>query len=359
MMKKKKVVHSSIIGNAHRILRFLERNGKLISPLLILTHDYPDPDALASAFALHHLANTRFGFDSRIAYGGIIGRVENRAMVRILQIPVHKLGARDLKAYAHIATVDTQPAFANNSFPKGCRAALVIDQHLSEISPDARLSIIDTQCGATSVIMAQCLLQTGRNVPARLATALVYGILSDTQDFYRCHHPDVLQTYLRILEYADLKMLAQIQNPSQTREFFTTLQQGIHNAMVRRGLVVSCLGVVKNPDLVSLVSDFLLTYRGTSWSFCLGRYKEKLYFSLRGANANFQAADVLRDICEDRGQAGGHDTIAGGSVKVEGSSGDLDWEAAEKGLIDRLGKRLRIPLKSRFYRPFRWIEKSK
>lgn len=76
--------------HARRLLGFLSKRRDSIFPLLILTHNYPDPDALAAAFALDCLAEG-YGIQTTIAYGGVIGRAENRAMVRILKIPVRKV----------------------------------------------------------------------------------------------------------------------------------------------------------------------------------------------------------------------------------------------------------------------------
>ncbi len=341
------------LRHARRILRFLARRRNELSPLLILTHNYPDPDAIASAFALSYLASTVFGIPSRIVYGGVVGRMENREMVKILKIPIHKLRSHDLRAYANVALVDTQPGFANNPFSGKRRAAIVIDQHPSDETPQADLAIVDTQCGATSVILAEALLHCGVEPPVFLATALVYGILSDTLNLYRVPRADVIQTYLAMLPFCDLKALAKIQNPPRSRRFFGTLSRAIQNAMVRRGVIISTLGWVENPDLVSQTADFLLTYKTVRWAFCMGRYHGRLYVSLRGTNVNAEAGEILRDIFVDRGLAGGHGVIAGGNVAVGEHAGEEVWQAAESLLLERLMKRLRLPLKGEFYFPFR------
>ncbi len=339
--------------NSRRLLRFLSRNREKISPLLILTHDYPDPDALASAFALQSIAERAYGIQSRIAYGGVIGRMENRAMVSILKMPVHKIKPSDFKKYEHAALIDTQPSFENNSFPKKRYATLVIDQHPSVTTPASEFSIVDTECGATSVILAQALLMLHMEIPVSVATALAYGILSDTLHLYRAVRPDIIQTYLHILRHADLKALAFIQNPSRSKSFFTTLGKGIRKAMVRRSLIVSHLGFVESPDLVSQIADFLLTYRRMEWALATGRYNGKLHVSLRSDKPNVLASEILRDVFLDRGEAGGHDTIAGGSFKVGEKAKEAVWKKAEDALVGRLLKRLRIPVRGEFYFPFR------
>ena len=114
--------------NEQRLLTFLDENKKDMSSLLILAHDFPDPDALASAYALHYIAHHVFHIRTRIVYKGIIGRVENRNMVDFLELPVHKLKTREIADYKHVALVDTQPEFENNPFPEGRKATMNIDQ---------------------------------------------------------------------------------------------------------------------------------------------------------------------------------------------------------------------------------------
>jgi nanoRNase/pAp phosphatase (c-di-AMP/oligoRNAs hydrolase) len=346
--------------SAELLLKFLAEKGKELSPLLILTHDDPDPDSLASAFALKYILETACGGTAKIAYGGVIGRMENRAMVKLLNIPVHKLKRIDLRKYVNVALVDTQPAFENNSFSKNRKPAIVIDQHPSVVKPVADFVLVDTECGATSVILAQALLGLSIEVPQGVATALAYGILSDTMNLYRARQSDILDTYISILGHADLKILAEIQNPAKPRDFFATLAKGVNAAMARRGLMVAHLGEVNNPDLVSLVADFLLTYKRTYWTFCTGRYHGRLHASLRIDNPNpkAKAGEILRDVFIDRGKAGGHGSIAGGSLKVGQNAAEETWKEAETLLTQRLLKRLRLPGKGDFHFPFRQTSAS-
>lgn len=343
----------SVVKEGHQLISFLSKKGQSISPLLILTHDYPDPDSLASAYALKVLAEQGFGIQSKISYGGIIGRMENRTMVNILKLPIHKLTPSDFKRFEHVALLDTQPSFHNNSFPKDRRATIVIDQHPSAVAPASEFSIVDPNCAATSVILAQALLSMKIDIHDTVATALVYGILTDTLNLYREDKPIVTQTYLKLLPYCNMKELAKIQNPPRSRKFFSTLSRGILNAMVSRRLIVSHLGTVDTPDLVSQTADFLLTYKGMLWAFCTGRFKSKLHVSLRAESPNTDAGEILRDIFDNKNQAGGHGTIGGGSIEVGLNATDEMWQEKEKLLVERLQKRVRVALKKEFYYPFR------
>lgn len=352
-MKDKNANRSHILRNAKRIMRFLDREKHRISPLLIMTHDYPDPDAIASAVALQHLAQECFAIQSRIVYGGIIGRTENKGMVQILKLPVHRLRPSDLKRYKHTVLVDTQPSFENNSFPFGRQATIVIDQHPSVKKPCAELAIIDTECGATCTILARALLTARKEIPPRIATALAYGILSDTQNLYRAPQEQVIDTYLDVLPFCDMRALAKIQNPTRSKRFFITLGRAIQKAKVRRGLIVSHLGPVDSPDLVSQVADFLLTYRGAKYACSTGRFHDRLYVSLRSATPALEASNVLRDIFANRGEAGGHGQIAGGSFEIGDDIDPRIWSEMEEVFAEALCRRLRIPKKSEFTYPFR------
>lgn len=351
-MKFDNPLRTTIRKKARKLLEFLSKRKDSLSPLLVLTHDYPDPDALASAFAFYFLAREGYNIYSRIVYGGIIGRTENREMVKILKIPVHQFKALDLKTYNHVALIDTQPMFENNHFPNDRQATIVIDQHQSVAEPLAALAIIDTECGATSAILAQALLLQKMTIPERVATGLAYGIITDTLDLYRAKKRETIKTYLDILPFCNMRDLARIQNPSRSRKFFATLKESIINASVREKLIVSHLGFVKNPDLVSQIADFLLTYKGMRWAFCTGRYNERLHISFRIANPNALAANILRDIVKDPKEAGGHDNIAGGSIEVGKGAPESAWKEVEDSLIQGLAERLHLSVKSKFAFPF-------
>jgi len=250
--------------------------------------------------------------------------------------------------------VDTQPKFKNNSSPENRKATIILDQHAFTEKPSAELAIIDTECGATCVIVAQALLLKGSAIPSKVATALVYGILSDTLDLYRARRADVIRTYLSILPHCDLRLLAQIQNPTQSRSFFITLHRALNSAILHRRLLVSHLGHVENPDLVSQMADFFLTYEGAQWSFCTGRFRGSIYASLRTSMSNVQAADVLRSTFDNPRQAGGHGDIAGGSCKIAKNPTEEQWQKAEKTLQEKLFRRLRRSSRAEYRRPFRW-----
>ncbi len=345
-LKRKRSSHGH-----QKLLAFLAARYKSLSPLLILTHDFPDPDALASAYALQYLADHAYGIKSRIVYRGIIGRTENRNMVTFLNLPVHRFKQGELRKYINTAMVDTQPDFDNNPFPPDRKADLIIDQHSPIARPLADCSIIDTACGATSVILAKALLSLKIDIPERLATALVYGIITDTLNFYRAKRPDIIKTYLDIVSFANMHVLARIQTPVHDGHYFSILSHAINHAQMRSGLIACHLGKVVNPDVVSQLAEFLLCYKHAKWTLTTGRFRNKLHASLRTKTKNYSAGEILRTCFRNPEDAGGHGQIAGGSLKINGTD-EHAWKKEEAYLQKNIVKTLKLKKGGRFSSPF-------
>jgi nanoRNase/pAp phosphatase (c-di-AMP/oligoRNAs hydrolase) len=100
-----------------------------LSRMLILPHNDPDPDAIASAIGLRHLLAERSNVEACIAYGGIIGRAANKALVHYLGRPLRHLNSSDLHQAEAVALVDTQPGAGNNPLPLDHSPVIVVDHH--------------------------------------------------------------------------------------------------------------------------------------------------------------------------------------------------------------------------------------
>ncbi len=316
----------------HPILDFLAEKGRSLSPLLILTHNHPDPDAMASAWALAYLADRLHRVRSRIVYGGIIGRMENRMMVRLLHLPIHPVRPEDFERYASVALVDTQPPFQNNRFPPNRRATAVIDHHARNPRTQAELVLIDEEAGATTTLLAEALAASGLTVPSALATAMVYGIGSETQNLGREAGPRDIEAYRRLFPRAGVRTLSKIQNPPRPSSFFHTLGKAIHRAFTIRDVIGVHLGPVPSQDIVAHMADLLMTHEGMRWAIVTGRAEGRLYVSLRTRDTRAEAGRLLWRLLGAGTSAGGHGMIAGGSIVVGLEAPEEDWRRAEESL---------------------------
>ena len=317
---------------ALRLIRYLEERPAGFGPLLILTHDHPDPDALASAWALSRLAQALCRVRSRIVYSGVVGRRENVAMLKSLWIPAHHLWKSDLQS-ARIALVDTQPPFQNNRFPVERRPEIIIDHHPRHPRTRADFAIIDESAGATTTILAEALQAAEVGVTWRLATAIVHAIGAETQNLRRDAGPRDIAAYRAYLPQADLQALGRIVNPPRSAAFFRMFARGICDAFMCRGVIGVHLRGIPDPDAVARIADFLLTHERMRWSLVTGRYQGRLHVSLRTTSTSDDAGRLLKKLLGGGDRAGGHRMMAGGSLSVGCAAPEKAWRQAEERVV--------------------------
>jgi len=280
----------------------------------ILTHDGPDPDTIAGALALHEVLTRRFDMESGILYGGIIGRADNQAMVDLLDIPLSNIKNVAVGARDHFVCIDTQPSFSNNSLPKGAILAGMIDHHPLATEDGAPFADVRQGYGAVSTILAEYAFAARIEVTQQLATAVAYGIISETEDLGReCSSAD-LNVYMEMLPRVDHILLGRIRHPRLDRSFFRTLAAAMQNARVFKDVVVCHLGVVNTRDEVAQVADVLSALDGSRWVMCTGREKDGLTLSLRTSDPSASADRVLAQVLGEGGRSGGHGMTAGGQI---------------------------------------------
>ncbi len=314
-------------------------------PLVILPHDNPDPDALASAAALQYLLRELCDRDSIIALGGIIGRAENRAMVKYLNIGLVPVKEIEFSDQTRIVLVDTQPGRSNNSLPADVVPTGVIDHHPA-YGPSDEIPFVDMRdnYGATSTILTEYLRDSHVTVESKIATALFYGIAAETQDLGReSTEADFAASHF-LYPYANKRRLGKIENARVPREYFRAFRDAIDEAVVYDKAIISDLGDVLYPDMVAEVADFLLRLDDVDFALAMGSYKKGLYVSLRTTDRDINAGEVLQKVLGSK-SAGGHDMIAGGRVRLDGNG--LEREKMAVRVKERFLSRLELTGASR------------
>jgi len=308
---------------------------------LILMHDNPDPDSIASAAALALILRQHFKRRVTLAYGGIIGRAENREMVRALGIRVSHTRNLNWKHYRYFALVDTQPGTGNNQLPATLFPEVVFDHHpIRQATRKVRFTDIRTDYGATATMLGEYLLASGIGLTKRIATGMVYAIRSETQEFGREYSGPDKAMYDQLIQLCDIRTLAKIQAPRLPLSYFGNLHEALENLASVSTLIVSHLGVVEQPDIVPEVADLLLRLEGKTWSLCTGIYEDRVYLSIRTSNPRADAGKLMRRLLGRRGKGGGHGMMAGGWVDIEAARAK-----SPRDLQNQLAKRLAKILK--------------
>jgi nanoRNase/pAp phosphatase (c-di-AMP/oligoRNAs hydrolase) len=287
---------------------------KGIKRLNICAHNNPDPDSLSSSAALKYILGQLAGVKCRIVYDGVIGRAENQAMVKLLRLSIRPL--RRMRRLDEVALVDTQPRTGNNPYPKQYRPLIVIDHHPLRKSTAAAWIDVRPQYGATATILTEYLEASGLPVPAWLATALAYGVSSETRDLGREAGVEDVKAYLWLFPLVQKKVLARIEHPRLPRSYFSAIDRALHRAFYYRNVIGSKLGRVDSPDIVSEVADFLMSHERMTWCITIGCFQEQLYISLRSTNLKARAGKVMKKLLGKQGTAGGHGQMAGGQVDI-------------------------------------------
>lgn len=313
----------------------LQKLSKLLnegSKMLIVMQDNPDPDSIAAAVALRKLVNTIAQISCSIAHGGTIGRGENRALVKYLQLNLHDCKEVDYTKYDLVALVDTQPDTGNNSLPKEVTPDIVIDHHpVKETSRrEVPFTDIRSKYGSTATVMLEYLTEAEIKLDAPLATALLYAIRSDTQDLGREACKADVDAITVLFPLANLRMLSVIQRGSVPKAYFQMLAIALKNARVYGRAIVTNLGEINNPDMISELADLLLREDDTTWTLCMGIFSGKLLVSIRTKYEDANAGRLIGDVLNKIGTGGGHQTYAGGQVDLQ------DISKAETSRIEDL-----------------------
>ena len=307
------------------LIEWIRGRGKV----LIVSHDNPDPDSIASAVALRHLILMKTGQDAVLTYGGVIGRSENRKMVELLEIPLVPLCELDLKQFAVTCMVDTQPHAGNNSLPADQPVHVVIDHHLSkqEFSDICWVDVRE-HYGASATILYEYLNNQDVSINTKLATSLFYAIKSETQDLGREWSKADREAYLKLLPLSNNRILFDIIHPQVPRDYFSAFRTAIDNAQVYGELLVFNLRKINNPDLVAELADFLLRQQGVQYVLGLGWYKGTQILSMRSLNSEAKLGLLIQKMVAGIGTAGGHGMIAGGQVRsvAEDDQSQFDLE---------------------------------
>ena len=308
--------------------------------VLILPHNNPDPDAIASALALQLLLAQYFSINATIGYQGVIGRAENRALVRYLDYPLQRLTGDDLQSASHLLLVDTQPGVGNSPLSPEAMPCAVIDHHpIHSTCKQAQYVDIRPQVGATASLMVEYLCAANIAVDPKLATALFYGIKTDTQGLERGASPCDRAAFSHLGAQVDLKALFKIEHAPMPDDYFSTLTTALQSARCYDNVVLSYLGAMSYPDLAANIADFFMRRQGSLWVICAGIYKQHLYLSVRTCYQQ-GAGRLVQNVVGTRGSAGGHGSMAGAQIPLNGAPPDHLMDELSRHFLEQLN----IPL---------------
>lgn len=309
--------NDTVLGQpAHRARQLYDVLTDIDGRLAVMLHDNPDPDAIASGIALTTLARS-VGVDTEACYFGEISHQENRALVNLLDLPLHALDDPEAVAeFSAVALVDHSSPGVNNQLPEETPVDIVIDHHPASRPIEGRHIDVRSDVGSTSAILVEYFTRLDVPIDKTLATALSFGIQTDTDDFSRKVARLDFEAAAEIVPLVDSGALDRIERPTVSPETFETLARAIRDSRIREGVCTSCVGPLRDRDALAQAADRLLDMEGVDASFVYGFAEGTVYISARARRTDLDIGELLRDAFDRIGSAGGHAGMAGAQIPL-------------------------------------------
>jgi nanoRNase/pAp phosphatase (c-di-AMP/oligoRNAs hydrolase) len=303
--------------------RTLKRSDRLLSVLdeydrtAVIMHNNPDPDAIATGWAISTLVECRLRKTARLLGRGPVLRAENLQFINLLQPPMELV--EDMPHEAHTATVlvDCSPASANHLLGGRQAPVAVIDHHVSK-GDGFRIPFRDMRpkVTASASIAAAYMREQRLRLTPPLATALLYAIRTEMigarKALSRLDHSAVRW----LSGFANYDVLSKIENPPLPRYYYEELLLGLDRVLVYSDSAVCFLPRITAPEIVGEVADLLIRCDSLKYVLCGGRVADTFLLSARSKSEEHSALTLLDHVLRGLGHFGGHLHRAGGKVSL-------------------------------------------
>ncbi len=236
---------------------------------VVVLQDFPDPDGISSAFA-HQIISAEFDIDADIVYSGRVSHMQNVALVKLLGIHlIRYTSSLDFGKYAGAVFVDNQGTSAETitqALEKSdVPPLIVVDHHEFQERLTPEFSDI-RQVGATATIYAHYLadglleMEKSRREHVLAATALMHGIITDTNDFIRAGDED-FRAAAFLSRYRDADLLEQIMSQARSKQTMETIRRALTERVTAESFSIAGIGYLRaeDRDAIPQAADFLLT----------------------------------------------------------------------------------------------------
>jgi nanoRNase/pAp phosphatase (c-di-AMP/oligoRNAs hydrolase) len=299
-----------------------------------------DPDSMASAMALKRIfwKKARRVLVYRI---NSIERADNLAFVKFLAVDQKHIRYMKRSTIRKWALVDSQPH--HHKLFMDYQYDIIIDHH--PVTDPIRADFLDIRedYGANSSIMTEY-LKAGKIKPSpKLATALFYGIKTDTHNFVRATIPHDTDAFKYLYRFISLRILRKIESSEITRGMLAKYRLAMERLVFIRDIAFVHMERVDNPDILVLIADFFMKIAEIQWSIVSGVYSKNLVVILRNASFHGDAGKTARKIFGRwKGSAGGHRNAARAEIPLENILDDPEDESGLGTFVKKILKDMKL-----------------
>ena len=272
-----------------------------------------DPDAIASALALKRLFWRKV---KRVLtyHINIIKRADNLALIRLLKIELHNIRRLKSSEITKWALVDSQPQHSEQL--ARFRFDIIVDHHPLIPGTIGRFVDVKEDYGANATILTEYLRAAKIKPSPRLATALFYGIKTDTDNFARPSAPNDINAFRYLYQFANTGIIKKIESSEMTRNMLKSFKTAVENLTFVKDKALIHMGKVNDPDALVMIADFFLKMVEASWCIVSGIYGQKLIVIFRNAGFRLDAGKMAQRMFGRWGSAGGHRSMARAEVPI-------------------------------------------
>jgi nanoRNase/pAp phosphatase (c-di-AMP/oligoRNAs hydrolase) len=273
-----------------------------------------DPDAMASALALKRLFwhKTRKMHIYRI---NRIDRADNMAFVNLLDFRHDHIRLLKKSRITKWALLDSQPShnkiFSNYVFD------IIIDHHPVSSNLEANFIDIREEYGANSSIMTEYIKAANIKPSFRLATALFYGIKSDTNNFIRPTVTSDIIAFRYLYDFTNMNIIKKIESSEMTKKSLPSFKKSIEKLTLVDDMAIISMGKIDHPDTLVVIADFFLKLAEAAMSIVFGVFEGDLIIIFRNAGFRQNAGKLASKMFGDIGSAGGHSSAARAEIPVD------------------------------------------
>ena len=279
----------------------------------IQTHNFPDPDAIASAFGLQRLLGL-YGIESTLCYDGRIDKLSSSKMLDMFQIRMQSYEslAPGMRETDRIICVDSQKHGGNVTDFIGDEVAC-IDHHptyvpVEYLYQDVRIT------GACATLIAEYFMLSGNEPDRDTATALLYGLKMDTLQFTRGVTQLDVDMFQFLFPFCDRERLSALERNNMELSDLNAYGAAIESIELFDTVGFSWIPFSCPDALVAILSDFILSLVEVDVAIVCALREDGVKLSARSYNTAVSAGDLLHKALEGIGNGGGHATMGGGLI---------------------------------------------
>jgi nanoRNase/pAp phosphatase (c-di-AMP/oligoRNAs hydrolase) len=322
-------------------------------PHVVLLGGHPDPDSIGAALA-HRRICERLGVSCTIAHVLPLSRSENRALVKLLNVSLVRVTEpSDLEAFGYLSLVDASASEPSVKLPEHLKLLTVVDHHRPAALPKAGFVDIRHDVAATCTMYAEYCERglapfgEGGNDDAAVATAMFFGIQTDTDDFSYATPSDFrAAAYLKA--FCDAETLSRVGRRAITAEAMEAIGRALADIEVIRDFAIAGVGHVSanNRDAIPMAADFILRREDIDTVLVFGIVEDRIDGSLRTRRASVDPASFMQSVfgddSEGRPYGGGRADMGGFRVPLglmaETEDDDSLWRLVREIILKRVAR---------------------